>query len=230
MSDALPVLVECPPYKAKLQVERCVDRYVLANKWKKGDGAGAEAQDTALMRGSFCKNCELGKERKEVAGNAPPTASSGPGRVKTQRRVKRAAAAKLKERLIVVDPAATSAGIAKDEEEKTEMKITCPDCGEEKQRLDKLPNGVRACRGCAIKRKKNPAPAAAARKGTNGARVTGIEHSPLTGYLSLLAAHKALEQRQAAELADSKSAMASHLREHPEVKQEATALLEELAS
>lgn len=98
MSDALPVLVECPPYKAKLVLERCVDRYVLANKWKKGDGAGADAASTAVMRDSRCKGCEIGKARKEAGVDAPPTASSGPGRQKKKHTDARAAAAKLKGR------------------------------------------------------------------------------------------------------------------------------------
>lgn len=63
-SEALPVLVDCEPYRTRLTKDSCVRRFAIATHgWKKGDPAGSEAAKSAQLRESKCRNCPIGAER-----------------------------------------------------------------------------------------------------------------------------------------------------------------------
>lgn len=61
MSEALPVLVDCVPYRARLSAAACADRWRIAH----GKKASNETPGTgyAGIRQSQCRECEVGANR-----------------------------------------------------------------------------------------------------------------------------------------------------------------------
>src|SRR5687767_2708903 len=63
MSSALPVLVECPPYRTRLMESSCAKRHRAVN-----------AKGAAVPDGfDHCVGCEIGAERAAKVGDEVPT-------------------------------------------------------------------------------------------------------------------------------------------------------------
>lgn len=67
MSDALLVLVDCEPYRARLLATACADRWRVAN----GRYTASEVPGSAGIRASLCKSCPIGEQRSGGVTTVP---------------------------------------------------------------------------------------------------------------------------------------------------------------
>lgn len=66
MNATLPVLVECPPYKAKLTKESCASRYKVVN-------APGSKEPIVMARAGLCGGCSIGAGRVAELKDEVPT-------------------------------------------------------------------------------------------------------------------------------------------------------------
>ena len=208
MTLALPVLVDCVPYRARLTAVACADRWRIANAKRlsnelPGSGYGG-------IRQSQCRECEVGEQRAKEET--------------TQRRSQQKQVTK---DLVVPGAPPAAAEPTKEPEMFSEKK--CPDC--RKMFVPRAPRQLRCdpCRGIVIEKavgggnkKKEP---------RNPVALLAPAPKPLlTVYLEKQAAIEELKQRHAAELATAHNELSDFESNHPEVLEQARQVLERVVS
>lgn len=201
MTDALPVLVDCEPYRARLLEKACADRWRIAN----GRYSANEVQGSAGIRASLCKSCPVGEERAKGDKAVPVRA----GRIKRTK--------------TLVLPDQLPAPVLAEQEIVMFQKRKCSDCPNMFQ-----PTGTRSSRCESCREKASGGGSKPEAKPVVGIKRIPAQKPALTVFLEMQASVEAMKERHKAELEEAFAELKAFEEENPTVLAQARAVLERL--